>query len=59
MEIMKQIIRKEISNLDNLIMNLEYELNEKKHTEQEKIFINNIIEKYAEIRQELIMKGEF
>lgn len=52
---MKQIIKKEISNLDNLIINLEYELNEKIHTEEEKTLINDIIEKYAEIRQELII----
>lgn len=54
----KEIIRKEISNLDNLIMNLEYELNEIKHTEDEKIFINSIIEEYAGIRQKLIIKDE-
>lgn len=54
----KEIIRKEISSLDDLIMNLEYELNEIKHTEDEKIFINSIIEEYARIRQKLIVKDE-
>lgn len=51
---MKNLIKKEIENLDSMIQNLEYELWEKKHTEQEKQFIDNLIEKYGHIRQELI-----
>lgn len=51
---MKQLINKEIGNLDDIIMNLEYELNEKNHTEDKKRLIDNIIEKYARLRQELI-----
>lgn len=51
---MKQLINKEIGNLDDIIMNLEYELNEKNHTEDKKRLIDNIIERYARLRQELI-----
>ncbi len=51
---MKQLINKEIGNLDDIIMNLEYELNKKNHTEDKKRLIDNIIERYARLRQELI-----
>ncbi len=51
---MKQLINKEIGNLDDIIMDLEYELNEKNHTEDKKRLIDNIIERYARLRQELI-----
>lgn len=33
---MQEIIKKEIENMDTLIQNLEYELNEIEHTEEEK-----------------------
>lgn len=55
---MKEIAKKEIENLDNLIMNLEYQLNEKRLLDNERELINKIIEKYAAIRQELLEMEE-
>lgn len=53
---MKEILNKEICNLDNLIMNLEYELSKGYYSKDEMELMNNIIEKYGSIRQELIEK---
>lgn len=51
---MEELISKEIEKLDFMIQNLEYELWEKEHTEGEKQFIDDLIEKYGQIRQELM-----
>lgn len=56
---MKEIAKKEIENLDNMIMNLEYQLNEEKPSNDERELINRLIEKYASIRQELLEMEEY
>lgn len=50
----KKLLKKEIENMDSLIQNLEYELNEVQHPVAEQDVIDDIIEKYARIRQKLI-----